>query len=129
MSKIYQFEELTIWKESVQLEVEIIQLLRQEKMKTEFEIRNQLTRSGLSISNNIAEGFEYNNDKQFRKYLYYAKGSAGETRNIFWILKRTGLVDDGICMNFIERLTIISKQIKSLIDYLDKPDRNAARII
>ena len=45
------------------------------------DVRDQLQRSALSISNNIAEGFERGTTADLVWYLYIARGSAGETRS------------------------------------------------
>lgn len=44
-------------------------------------------RATLSISNNIAEGFERETAKEFTRFLYIARGSAGEVRSMLYIAK------------------------------------------
>lgn len=125
MAKIERFEDLKIWQEAVEIEVEIIYLFQKEKkLEREFEIKNQLTAAGLSISNNIAEGFEYNNNPDFKRFLRFAKGSTGECRNIFYVIKKSKLADEKNCDEMILRLESLSRQIKSLIDYLNNRNKD-----
>jgi four helix bundle protein len=81
MARIEWFEDLEIWKEAVAIGVDIYNLTSKGKLQNDFSIRDQLRRAAISISNNIAEGFEYNNNKVFIKFLGYAKASAGELRS------------------------------------------------
>ena len=50
--------------------------------------------SSISISDNIAEGFEYNNNPDFYRFLRIAKGSCGETRNKILFLKRLKYIEE-----------------------------------
>jgi four helix bundle protein len=52
------------------------------------DLANQLQRAALSISNNIAEGFERGSTKELLNYLYIARGSAGEVRSMLCVMER-----------------------------------------
>lgn len=58
--------------------IEVYKITSTEKLRHDYGFKDQLQRASLSISNNIAEGFEYDNNKDLIKYLRYAKGSSGE---------------------------------------------------
>jgi four helix bundle protein len=79
--KVNSFEELVIWQKAIEIGVQIYRLADQAPLKNDYKSRDQLIGSAVSVSNNIAEGFEYNNRIQFIKFLGYAKGSAGEFRS------------------------------------------------
>jgi four helix bundle protein len=53
-----------------------------------------MKRAVISITNNIAEGSEYNNNKQFIRYLQYSKGSCAEVRNMLILSKELGLCEE-----------------------------------
>lgn len=72
-----KFEDLEIWRRSARLSAELYKSLSGCK---DFGFRDQVTRSGLSIPSNIAEGSERNSKKDFILFLQYAKGSCGELR-------------------------------------------------
>ena len=65
MAKIKRFEDMEIWKEAVKMGVSIYKVTEEGKMAKDFSARDQLRRAAISVSNNIAEGFEYNNNKAF----------------------------------------------------------------
>ena len=76
------FEDLDVWKRSASLSTEIYIELKQLK---DFGFKDQITRSGLSIPSNIAEGIDRNSDKETINFLSYAKGSCAELRTQIYI--------------------------------------------
>jgi four helix bundle protein len=81
-------------------------------------MKDQIRRAAASISNNIAEGFEYNNNSAFIRFLIYAKGSCGELRNQIFILKEIQYIEP-LCFEEINNRCIeLSKQMASFIKYL-----------
>ncbi len=76
------FEDLDVWKRSANLSAEIYKEL---KGLQDYGFKDQITRSGLSIPSNIAEGMERNSSKETKQFLSYAKGSCGELRTQIYI--------------------------------------------
>lgn len=118
MGKIERFEDLELWKEAVLIGVDVYNLTSKGKLEKDFSAKDQLRRAALSISNNIAEGFEYNNNKIFVKFLRYAKASAGELRSNLFVLKEDQVItesDNDVLQN---KLLTTSKNISGFIKYL-----------
>ncbi len=117
--KINRFEDLEIWKESLIITRNIYDLLAKKEFNLEFELKNQIKRATISISSNIVEGFEKNNNNEFIRFLKISKGSVGEVRNQIYIalnVNRIGKQD----FDFInESLMSLSNKIGSLINYLE----------
>lgn len=124
MNKIQQFEDLDIWKNAVELAIIIYKTTEEGKLKTDFGMRDQIKRSASSISNNIAEGFEYNNNRQLIRFLYIAKGSAGELRNQLYILKETEYISTDFYSEMYKKCTDLSKQLSNFIKYLTEFENN-----
>jgi len=118
MSKIKTFEDLEIWQKASELAVDTYKLTSQGKLQKDYGLKDQFQRACISISNNIAEGFEYDNNKDFIKYLRYAKGSAGEVRNIIHFLLKIEFIEEDTYKRFYNELISISKQLKGFINYL-----------
>jgi len=111
------FEKLEVWPRSHALSIEIYLLLADCR---DWGCKDQITRAGNSISDNIAEGAERLGKAEFKQFLGYAKGSAGETRS--QVLR-------AIALNYLpaetgQRLTSelrqISRMIHGLIKSLDR---------
>ena len=77
-----KFENLEVWKRSAQLSAEIYKAFAECK---DYGFKDQITRSGLSIPSNIAEGMERNSIKEKQRFLDIAKGSCAELRTQTYI--------------------------------------------
>lgn len=83
-----RFEELPVWQEAADLARLMYELTELEPFRRHPGLRDQLERAALSISNNIAEGFERGTTNELLAFLYIARGSAGEVRSMLTILVR-----------------------------------------
>jgi len=118
--KINRFEDLEIWQKSVSLAKEIYVLTTSSKFSKDFGLKEQLQRSIVSISANIAEGFDRNNNNEFLYFLKVAKSSASESRSHLYISKEIGHIKIEDYESLNNKLIEISKQIGKLIEYLKK---------
>lgn len=80
--KIERFEDIIAWQKSKEL---ILIIYKQFKDNRDFGFRDQIQRAAISIMNNIAEGFERMGNKEFKKFLYIAKGSCAEVRSMLYL--------------------------------------------
>ena len=110
-------ESLHVWQRSYKLSVK---LYRTFKNSQEFAFREQVTRAGLSVPSNIAEGFERNSRKEFVRFLRIAKGSCGELRTHLQIGKAAGLIERDSADDMINESVEISKMIQGLIKCYNK---------
>lgn len=118
MATITDFENLAIWQKAIELADEMYTISEQGKLKRDFSTTDQLKRAVLSISNNIAEGFEYNNNADFVKFLRYAKGSCGECRSMMALLKKRGWITNEEHIRYKEEFKKLATQIGRLMSYL-----------
>ena len=80
MSTYKRFEDLPVWIKAADLAALIFRYTRHDSFRGKGDLANQLQRATLSISNNVAEGFERGSTAELLQYLYIARGSAGEAR-------------------------------------------------
>jgi four helix bundle protein len=118
MGKINRFEDLPVWKAAVEIAVIIHKTVSGSSIKNDFRIKDQILASAFSISSNIAEGFEYNSNKEFVRFLRYAKGSCGELRSQLFILKEISDLNEDLYNKLYQDLVGLSSQISGLIKYL-----------
>ncbi len=104
------FEDLDVWKRSARLSATLYQQTKQLK---DFGFRDQLTRSGLSIPSNIAEGFERESKAEIARFLTIAKGSAGEL--ITQIGIEAEFIERELGMSWVAELKQLSAMMASLI--------------
>jgi four helix bundle protein len=83
-----RFEDVPVWQTAANLYDQLDDFLGARLSRLSFSFCNQLERAVLSISNNIAEGFERGTKNELLNFLYIARGSAGEVRSMLTILSR-----------------------------------------
>ena len=81
--------------------------------------KDQITRSGNSIADNIAEGSERPGRAEFRQFLGYAKGSAGETRSQVLRAKALAYLSASDVEILVRELKEISRMIHGLYRSLE----------
>lgn len=82
MPTYQRFEDLPVWKEAAQLYDRIDDFIDRAPPRLRHSFRDQLERATLSVSNNVAEGFERGTTNELLMFLYIARGSAGEVRSM-----------------------------------------------
>jgi len=107
-----RFEDLDVWKRSTALSADIYKGLKDLR---DFGFRDQITRSGLSIPSNIAEGFERESQKEALTFLSYAKGSCGELRTQIHIGMQIGYIPSHTGKAWMDESIEIASMIKGLI--------------
>ncbi len=86
--KYDRFEQLPVWQASIDLAVRVYSLTAKPLFKGQASLRDQIERAAVSVSNNIAEGFERGTTQELLTFLYIARGSAGEARSMLCLLER-----------------------------------------
>ena len=109
MQSKFRFQDLDIWKMAIEIADELLDIADELERKHLFRFAEQLRGSGMSMSNNIAEGSGSEWIKEFKYFLNVARRSAFENANILILLNRRKLISD--------------EQLDLLFDKLDKECR------
>ena len=112
---MHNFEELEVWKRSSRLAVSVMALVDPLRI---YALRDQMVRSCISVPSNIAEGAERESDKEFRRFLAIAKGSAGELRTQLYIGLKAGIFTEDQARPLICEAKEISAMIQGLRKHL-----------
>ncbi len=115
---IQKFEDIIAWQKAQELAVEIYAIC--EKIK-DNGFKNQICRAAVSISNNIAEGFDRSSDADFARILYIALGSASETKSMLYLAERLKYIENTKKLHLIKQCDEVSKIIRGLIKSISKP--------
>jgi four helix bundle protein len=113
--KIERFEDIIAWKKAGELTVILYSTFSTCK---DFGFKDQIQRAGVSVMNNISEGFERKTNNDFKHFLFIAKGSCGEVRSMLYIAKALKYVDNTQYKNLITLSLEISKILSGLIKTL-----------
>jgi four helix bundle protein len=88
MATYHRFEDLPVWQTAAELYDGCDDFLSRTPARLRFAFKDQLERAVLSVSNNIAEGFERGTTKELLQFNYIARGSAGEVRSMLRLIVR-----------------------------------------
>lgn len=113
--KINTFEEIQGWIKAKELTLLIYKIFKNNK---DYRFKDQIQRASVSIMNNIAEGFERQTDKEFKQFLFIAKGSSAEVRSMLYLAYELKMITESEFKRLynlaIETSKILSGFIKTL---------------
>lgn len=107
MSKIQNFEDLTVWQRSHELVLKIYKLTRDLPKEEKFGLVSQMRRAAISVTANIVEGFKRRGIKDKINFYNTSQSSLNELQ--YYII----LIED---LKYADGL----EKIKSLIDKVGK---------
>lgn len=112
------FKELKIWKDSIELAVDIYKMTKLFPDTEKFGLVSQMNRCSISISSNIAEGAGRNNQKEFRQFLGIAQGSACELESQLIVSQKLDFIVEDVLKQQTKKLVHIQNMINKLIKTL-----------
>lgn len=118
--KFSRFEDMEIRQLSMKLLENIYTISNLWSFKTDFWLREQIRRAVVSISSNIVEGFERQNNNEFIRYLKIAKWSCWEVRNQVYSAFYVWYISQDTLEETKDACVLLSKKICTLILYLEQ---------
>jgi four helix bundle protein len=118
MAKIEKFEDVVSWQKGRELNRLIYKSTKNGAFAKDFGLRDQIRRASVSITSNIAEGFERGGDKEFVQFLSNAKGSCGEVRSQLYLALDEGYINQEQFEGMYQMTLQISQLISGLMNYL-----------
>jgi len=109
---IKKFEDIIAWQKAIQLAESVYTNFKDCK---DFSFRDQIQRAVISISNNIAEGFERGTNKELKNFLFIAKGSCAEVRSMTYIARKLNYIDIKTAEEISKNTTEISMMLSGFI--------------
>ncbi len=117
--KFNTFKEIPVWILSIQIAQEVYRLTNEGRFSRDFALRDQIRKAIVSVSSNIAEGFERDNNNEFIRFLKISKGSLGEVKSQLYLSTHIGYIDKVSYSLLDNRLIDLDKQLGSFILYLE----------
>ena len=117
--KIQRFEDIIAWQKAQDLAVTIYNLFKDSR---DFGFRDQIQRASVSVSNNIAEGFDRMSDKEFVRFLYIALASCSEVKSMIYLSEKLNYLDKVQTLPLIEQCNEVGKIIRGFIKSLSTND-------
>src|SRR5262245_1593581 len=120
MAKIEQFEDLVGWQKGRELTRLVYRVSREGEFARDFPLRDQMRAACISITSNIAEGFERGGDKEFIQFLSQAKGSCGEVRSQLYVALDEAYIAEARFHEMKDLALKTSRAIAGLMNYLKR---------
>ena len=117
--RIEKFEQLNSWTKAQEMSICIYQNFNQIR---DFSFRDQICRASVSVSNNIAEGFDRGTNKEFIRFLFIARGSNSEVKSMLYLAKGLNYIEN---TNFEKAMFLCEdagRLINGFISYLYKKE-------
>jgi four helix bundle protein len=110
-----KFEDLEVWQEARILVRRVYELTRQEGLKGDYGLCNQVQRSAVSVMTNIAEGFERIGTAEKLNFYNIARASAGETRSLLYVIEDNYAEQAEDCSRVRQQTISVGRKITGLI--------------
>jgi four helix bundle protein len=106
-------------------------LTENECFRGKASLKDQLERAAVSVSNNIAEGFERGTTQELLTFIYIARGSAAEVRSMFHLPDRIPVFSNlkSNISNLRSLSESISRQLRGWADSLQNSDIKGQRYL
>lgn len=111
---VTRFEELRAWQLGREVAREIHVISRARAFALDPSFRDQLRRAAVSVTSNVAEGFERGRPKEFHQFLSIAKASCAEVRSLLYLALDFGYINADDFERLIERACIAARTIGAL---------------
>ncbi|MEO5860286.1 MAG: four helix bundle protein [Pyrinomonadaceae bacterium] len=120
-----------MWNAAIEFAIVLLEFTSKADFRGVGDLKSQIERAAVSISNNIAEGFERGTNNDLIHFLYISKGSAGECRSMLRLCERSAKFSNfrSEISNLIIREESISKQLNGWIESLKNSDIKGVRYL
>ena len=107
----FRFMDLEIWRDAVEVGILLFALADRLEARKLFRFAEQLRGSGLSMSNNIAEGSGSDSPREFHQFLNISRRSTYESANVILVLEKQELVPADEATHILQRLDHLCRKI------------------
>ena len=112
---ILKFEDIFAWQKAQDLAFEIYKVFGSIK---DYGFKDQICRAAVSISNNIAEGFDRSSNTEFVRFLYIALASCSEVKSMLYLSEKLNYTTNVQNTILLEQTSEVHKMIRGLIAHI-----------
>lgn len=118
MSGITRFEDIDAWKAARELTNQIYAVTCEGTFAKDYGLKEQIQRAANSIMANVAEGFDGGSDREFIKFLGYARRSATEVQSHLYVALDQHYIEEREFLALYEKTGAVKSLISGFIRYL-----------
>ncbi len=122
-----RFEGLRIWRVALDLCEDVYRVTGHGAFARDFGLKDQIRRAAVSVMSNVAEGYERDGDREFRQFLFVAKGSCGEVRAQLHLARKLGYVDQPTFEDLYGQVMNATRMLAALIKAIGASDHRGKK--
>ena len=122
MATIHHFEDIQAWKKGRELRKSVYQHSKRGEFARDFALKDQIRRAAMSVTSNIAEGFERGGNREFLQFLSTAKGSCGEVRDQLYVALDEAYITETEFKTLQESCFEVGRLIAGFMAYLSRTE-------
>ena len=122
MATIEKFEDILAWQKGRELTQRIYAASRMNEFSKDFALKDQIRRACISVTSNIAAGFERGGTREFIQFLGHSKGSCGEVRSQLYTAFDEAYVSEDLWLDLHNRCLEISRLLDGFTRYLQQTE-------
>ena len=111
---MHNFKRLDVWRRGYLLSLEIVRVAESFTGVARYALGNQIVRAAISIPSNIAEGSGRDSNKEFRRFLAIALGSAYELDTQVQLARDLGLIPELDAQGFVAEIDELQRMLRRL---------------
>ncbi|PRY35485.1 four helix bundle protein [Spirosoma oryzae] len=127
MATIQRFEDLKVWQQARAVAKHIYVLTKTTSLSSDYELRNQISRSSGSVMDNIAEGFGRGSRTEFIQFLGYSLGSNDEMKSQLYRSLDRNHLDQHQFDELYQQVDVVTKMIVAFIHYLKRTEHRGLK--
>lgn len=125
MALVERFEDLVAWQKARAFATEVFTASPNPSFRKDFGLNDQINRSALSVTANIAEGFDRGSRAEFARFLVIAKGSCAETRSHVYIAQDHGHISAAEAQQLLVHAEEVARIVTALLTSVRRQQRAA----
>ncbi|MEA3503531.1 MAG: four helix bundle protein [Actinomycetota bacterium] len=111
---MHNFKRLTVWQRAYHLSLELIRAAGEFTGPARYALGNQITRAAVSVPSNIAEGAGRGTNKEFKRFLSIALGSAYELDTQIQLARDLDLIAEDLATRHLREIDEIERMLHRL---------------
>ncbi|MBM4148855.1 MAG: four helix bundle protein [Lentisphaerae bacterium] len=115
---IRRFEDIEAWQLARCLTARVYALTEQKRFSMDSGLRDQMRRAAVSITSNIAEGFDGGSHAEFAKFLQYAQRSCSELQSQLYVVLDCHGMDKDVFKDIYGEIGVVRQKLGAFIKYL-----------
>lgn len=112
------FRKYQVWELGHEITLEVYNLSKQFPKEEQFGLTSQMRRCSSSVPANIAEGCGRESEKEFKRFLIIANGSATELEYFLILVKDLELAEQESIEKLIDKVDQLKRSLNRLISKL-----------